>query len=199
MNSSNKNQIRREVRNRRKQLSAQQQQDAASTLAKKVLNCVLHHGAKRVALFLSIDGEIPTNKTIASLWQNGIEVFIPLIHPFNPKYLLFIRYAPDSLLTRNPLGMLEPKPNCNHVCPLTQLDILFTPLVAFDNTGHRLGMGGGFYDRTLACHFNQKRTKPQIIGVAHDCQQVDSVPTQSWDIPLSALLTPTKNFYWSNT
>lgn len=200
-----KKQIRRHVRNLRRQLSPQQQQLAAEQIAEHILLKVSQHKEKydfgnnslnsmRVALFLSMDGEINTHLAIERLWQANIEVYIPLIHPFNANYLLFIRYLADQPLLRSPLGMLEPQPDCSKVCPLAQLDILFTPLVAFDPNGNRLGMGGGFYDRTLAPHYQQQRTRPAIIGLAHDCQEISNIPIEPWDLPLSQIITPS-NIY----
>ena len=65
------------------------------------------------------------------------------------------------------------------------------PLVGFDNKGNRLGMGGGFYDRTLA-NLDRLSYRPLLIGVAHDCQQADALPVMQWDIPLNAIVTPTQ-------
>ncbi len=197
-----KTQIRRHIRKLRKQLSAQQQQDAAEQLANHVVKRVQSHlfeqrqahQCKRVALFLSMDGEIGTQPAIEQLWQASIEVYIPLIHPFNPQHLIFIRYQPHTPLVRSKLGMLEPLPDCSQVCPLAQLDIVFTPLVAFDSSGNRLGMGGGFYDRTLEYHYKQQRVTPAIIGIAHNCQKVDEVPTEPWDIPLKEIITPSEHY-----
>ncbi len=193
----NKKQLRRQIRTARQQLSQQQQDNAANQLAVHVLTQVKQHNqghAEKVALFLSMDGEINTQPTIEQLWQAGIETYLPVIHPFNDKQLIFQRYLPDTRLFRSHLGMLEPQLNCQQLCPLEQLDILYTPLVAFDAKGHRLGMGGGFYDRTLAGHYRQQRSQPQIIGLAHDCQQADAVPTDPWDIPLTEIITPTEHF-----
>lgn len=186
----NKQQLRRHIRTCRKQLTQFQQDDAATQLAERLLQQVKQYHAKRVALFLSMDGEINTGPAIDALWQMDIAVYLPVIHPFNHKTLLFIRYQPDTPLNRSHLGMLEPQLNCQQVCPLDQLDILFTPLVAFDAKGNRLGMGGGFYDRTLAGHYQHQRSQPQVFGLAHDCQQVDSIPVEPWDIPLAQIITP---------
>ena len=190
-----KAQIRRHIRKRRKQLSSQQQQNAAEQLAKHLLQTVQQHQCKRVALFLSMDGEIGTQPAIEQLWQAGVEVYVPLIHPFNAQQLIFIRYQQHTPLLRSKLGMLEPSPDCSQVCPLAQLDIIFTPLVAFDLSGNRLGMGGGFYDRTLEYHYKQERPTPAMIGIAHDCQKVDDVPLEPWDIPLREIITPSSH-YW---
>ena len=79
------------------------------------------------------------------------------------------------------------------VLPLADLDVLVTPLGAFDAGGQRLGRGGGFYDRTLQ-NWQQYRLQP--VGYAHDCQQVDSLPSEEWDIPLPAVITPGKTWCW---
>jgi 5-formyltetrahydrofolate cyclo-ligase len=192
--ASTKAQIRRHIRKLRKQLSKQQQQNATEQLAKRLLQRVQQHQCKRVALFLSMDGEIGTQLAIEQLWQAGVEVYIPLIHPFNAQQLIFIRYQQHTPLLRSKLGMLEPQPDCSQVCPLAELDIIFAPLVAFDPLGNRLGMGGGFYDRTLGYHYKQQRPSPAIIGIAHDCQKVDDVPTEPWDIPLREIITPLSHF-----
>ncbi len=89
----------------------------------------------------------------------------------------------------NRLKIREPKLDVRDVLPLAELDVLVTPLVAFDVSGQRLGMGGGFYDRTLQ-NWQQYRLQP--VGYAHDCQQVDSLPSEEWDIPLPAVITPEK-------
>lgn len=194
-----KAQIRKTIRKRRKSLTEHEQQLFARKLANHVLTHIKAIKSDdtqtnlKIAIFLSMDGEIGTNDTIQALWQQNCEVYLPRIHPFNPKQLIFLRYEHHTKLIKSKLGMFEPELNCQQLCPVSELDIIFTPLVAFDAKGHRLGMGGGFYDRTLAPLDNQNSAanyKPRIIGLAHNCQQVEQVPTQSWDLPLSQIITP---------
>lgn len=116
-----------------------------------------------------------------------------MLHPFSPGNLLFLHYHPQSQLIVNRLKIREPKLDVRDVLPLAELDVLVTPLVAFDVSGQRLGMGGGFYDRTLQ-NWQQYRLQP--VGYAHDCQQVDSLPSEEWDIPLPAVITPGKTRCW---
>ena len=63
--------------------------------------------------------------------------------------------------------------------------------MAFDAEGNRLGMGGGYYDRTLAC-WHEHKLGPKPLGLAHDCQQVDAVPQEQWDVPLPQIITPSR-------
>ena len=194
-----KSQIRRKIRTLRKNLTETEQIRSATAITTFIANLVNSEQTtkiSRIALFLSMDGEIGTHDAITQLWQMDIEVYIPRIHPFNPQQLLFIQYCADTPLKRSPLGMLEPELNCSKICPLAELDIIFTPLVAFDTQGHRLGMGGGFYDRTLAHHYHQHQQRPAIIGLAHDCQQVDKVPVELWDLPLKQIITPSTHHCW---
>jgi 5-formyltetrahydrofolate cyclo-ligase len=98
----------------------------------------------------------------------------------------------------NHFGIEEPRLNVQQVLPVSRLDIIFTPLVAFDATGQRLGMGGGFYDRTLqdweSAYLQQ--CGPYPIGLAHDCQRVDALPVQEWDVPLPEIITPSTHYRW---
>ncbi len=185
--------IRKEIRQKRRALTADQQAHFAEQAAARMLGFAPVVEAKSVAVFLSFDGELDTRPLIEGLWRAGKQVYLPVLHPFSPGNLLFLRYLPDSLLATNRLKILEPALDVRHVLPLDRLDVLITPLVAFDNTGQRLGMGGGFYDRTLQ---NWRAHGFLPVGYAHDCQQVESLPVQEWDIPLPVVVTPTKIWRW---
>lgn len=185
--------IRKEIRQKRRALTAHQQAHFADQAAARMLGFAPVVEAKSVAVFLSFDGELDTRPLIEGLWRAGKQVYLPVLHPFSPGNLLFLRYLPDSLLATNRLKILEPALDVRHVLPLDRLDVLITPLVAFDRTGQRLGMGGGFYDRTLQ---NWRAHGFLPIGYAHDCQQVESLPVQEWDIPLPVVVTPTKIWRW---
>lgn len=150
--------------------------------------------ANSVAVFLSFDGELDTRPLIQALWQAGKTVYLPVLHPFSKGNLLFLRYDQHSPLVMNRLKILEPQLDVRNVLALDKLDVLITPLVAFDEQGQRLGMGGGFYDRTLQ-NWRQHRLWP--VGLAHDCQQVTALPAEEWDIPLPAVVTPSRIWAWS--
>ncbi|KFD17242.1 5-formyltetrahydrofolate cyclo-ligase [Tatumella ptyseos ATCC 33301] len=190
---SERQQIRAQIRRQRQALSPQQQQQAAQQVAERALSLPLLAQARNVALFLSFDGELDTRPLISRLWQRGQQVYLPVLHPFSTGQLLFIRYLPDTPLTPNRYGIPEPSLNLTELAPLDTLDIILVPLVAFDARGQRLGMGGGFYDRTLQ-HWQQHGVLP--AGLAHCCQQVPALPTEQWDIPLPVIITPEKVWQW---
>ncbi|MBB1277618.1 5-formyltetrahydrofolate cyclo-ligase [Pseudoalteromonas sp. SR43-3] len=197
--SNKRAQIRAEIRNTRKNLSNNQQIIAAQSLK---MNFIQHlksentTNSKHIAIYLSNDGELDTSLLIKELWNLNHAVYLPIIHPFNGANLLFQRYEKNSPMRANRYGILEPKLNCSQICPLPALDYLLMPLVAFDKQGNRLGMGGGFYDRTLARLHEQNWQKPQLIGLAHECQKVDALPIESWDVPLETIITPDKTYSW---
>ena len=89
----------------------------------------------------------------------------------------------ESDLVEGPHGILQPGKDAEDVLP----DVLFVPLLAFDETGRRLGQGGGYYDRWIADH-------PEVlrIGLAWDTQAVDEVPSEPHDMDLRLVITPTR-------
>lgn len=189
-------QLRTQIRDIRRSLSAVQQHQASLDLVQQLLSRPEVQHAQHIALYLTNDGELDTKPLIEALWQQGKALYLPLLHPVVPGYLIFQLYTPQTLLKPNQFGIGEPELHCSLLCPVNQLDLIFTPLVAFDLQGQRLGMGGGFYDRTLSQLSSDPKSsdtkKPAIIGLAHDCQQVDAVPVEAWDIPLPFICTPSR-------
>nr|WP_136251814.1 5-formyltetrahydrofolate cyclo-ligase [Ningiella ruwaisensis] len=195
--------MRQTFRERRRALSTAQQKEAALTLVEQFKQHELFANAQHIAIYLTNDGELDTQALIQYFWEREIAVYLPVLHPFSDGHLLFLRYTPDSAMRPNAYGILEPQLDCRQICPLRDLDVLFTPLVAFDEGGNRLGMGGGFYDRTLAFSAITKSEsgdvkRPIIVGLAHDIQKCLSLPTQAWDIPLPYILTPTKLYQFTD-
>lgn len=190
---SDRQNIRRAMFCLRQSLTQAQQRQAAEHVTEKALNFSLIRQAKTLALYFSVNDELDTHPLITQLWQQKKQLYLPVLHPFARGQLLFFRYDPASPLKLNRFGIPEPYLNLRHLLPLNLLDVVFIPLVGFDNEGHRLGMGGGFYDRTLQrCqqyHFT-------TIGLAYDCQYVERLPYTDWDVPLSVVITPSKLWQW---
>ncbi len=179
--------IRKQIRQARQQLSNAQQQQAAQALTQQFLNLPELLNSQHIAVYLHNDGEIATTELIRALWQLGKSVYLPMLHPFTAGHLLFQRYQSDTVLISNKYGIAEPILSSQDIKVVAELELILTPLVAFDAQGQRMGMGGGFYDRTFA---KQPLAQRRMIGLAHDCQRVDNIPTEAWDVPLPVVITP---------
>lgn len=185
--------LRQQIRHTRRALSDAEQQQSATQASTRLLQWIDQQQAagqkiNHVALYFSCDGELNTMPLFSALWQRGIQTCLPVLHPFSHGHLLFLRYQQHSQMQRNRYGIAEPLLDISNLVLPRQLDIIITPLVAFDDHGNRMGMGGGFYDRTLA--------NPQVsaiaLGYAHDCQHSEQIPLAPWDVPLPLIVTPTR-------
>lgn len=183
-------QIRSEIRNKRKSLSEEFQNNASIKLVSNIINNTTLLNKDKFAIYLTHDGELNTNPLIEALWNLNKHVYLPVIDVKREHTLIFRKYHLHSQMTVNKYGIREPSA-CNDEIDTNDLDIIFTPLVAFDLKGNRLGMGGGFYDHTLKNYWNSENV-PIPIGLAHDIQLVNELPTETWDVPLPVVITPTE-------
>lgn len=175
--------LRKLMKAKRSALSLQHQQQAAENLLISALPLLEKYRPKIVAFYLPFNGEISPLPLMEYCLAQGIKCVLPVLHPFSSHYLQFVEYVDENALVLNHFGIQEPKLDVTKVVPYTEIDLLFTPLVACDKQNNRLGMGGGFYDRTLAYMPNTI-----TVGLAYQCQQVEQLPTESWDMPLKYIL-----------
>ena len=186
----NRSQLRLALRKQRRALSPQQQNVAAQQLCKRFFKSPFLLRSEHIALYLANDGEMNPSLLIKRLWKLNKSVYLPVLHPLEQRFLWFIRYTRKTKLKKNQLGILEPCMRAPHQrLPAHALDLVLLPLVGFDPHGGRLGMGGGFYDRTFAFTLHRPHQTPMLVGLAHECQKVSQLPIESWDIPLKAILT----------
>ena len=148
---------------------------------------------QKIALFLSQDGELDTHETIQFLWdETEHQVYLPVLETKDEWHMAFVQYTAQSEMQDNQFGIKEPSAAITEHLSGEELDWVFMPLVGFDSNGNRLGMGGGYYDRTFAFKLNAESHKTKLIGWAHSCQQTESLlPCEPWDVPLDGILTET--------
>ena len=187
----NKQELRRLIRKKRRALTPARRHQAGRGLKRQLKHSSLYLSATRVALYLTNDGEIDPHWAIEDLWQRGKEVYLPVLHPLRDGHLTFIRYTKNTPMRRNRFGISEPDFSRGGHVPARFISMIGLPLVAFDARGNRLGMGGGFYDRTLA-FMSEPGQKPALIGCAYAFQEVPMLPAESWDIPLQYIATDTQ-------
>lgn len=189
-NATEKANLRKMLRATRKTLSNDQQIAASFNLVDTVKPLLSKSRVIRVAMYIAMDGEIDLQPLMSFCEQRRIDVFLPVIHPFHPT-LWFAKHELGAPLYDNRFRIPEPL-HGDPVAPW-QLNWVLFPLVGFDEQGGRLGMGGGFYDRTFSQAGRWPR-KPKLFGVAHQCQKVEKLPIDSWDIPLDGVITD-KTYY----
>ena len=182
--------LRQELRKRRQALSKAQQAKAAKGLCDAFTKHLKLIDDQHIALYLANDGEIDPVYVQKYLWQINKKCYLPVISKNNKHEMTFIHYGPDTQLEPNRFGILEPVFDRANEMAIERLDAVFLPLTGFDLFGGRLGMGGGFYDRA----FSNNQTKAKLIGFAHECQKVEKIPLEKWDVSIDGVLTD-KNFY----
>uniref|UniRef100_A5WGX5 5-formyltetrahydrofolate cyclo-ligase n=1 Tax=Psychrobacter sp. (strain PRwf-1) TaxID=349106 RepID=A5WGX5_PSYWF len=198
---------RREINRKRRALSEQQRR-SAGTLASHHLSKLtprLPKGAK-VGIYIDDFGELPTQPLLTWCQRMGYQAYLPVINTLG-RGNRQIRFAPiyrsklaNLATVRHSFGMKESK--SRHLLTADQLDLILCPLVAADEQGNRMGMGGGFYDTTLATSYHYSSSKnhrrhPLRVGWAYEFQVVDQLDRQPWDVPLNALITPKKLRWFS--
>ena len=186
--------LRQRLRKQRRSLNRFQQGIAATQCLQKILKCPQFHAAQKIGLYLDAFGEIQTKIIIEQCFALNKSVYLPMICNMNHR-LVWVKISRNIYRNKrfslHPLGMLEPM--ASRGIHVSHLDLLIMPLVACDRYGTRMGMGGGFYDRTLA----SAPRKPFRLGLGHDFQYLDlSLNRHAWDQALDAFICPSKAFYF---
>lgn len=183
-------QLRKTLRQTRKALPSTQQRAAARGLYRQLSQHPLFRRARSIALYLPNDGEIDPRPLLRCAQKRGKHTFLPVLSAWPRTKMVFQRVRPGDRLRANRFRIAEPIKRVRQQRRVWTLDLVLLPLVGFDDAGNRLGMGGGFYDRSLA--YRARRAtwfKPTLLGLAHECQKVDRLEQAGWDVPLSGTVT----------
>jgi 5-formyltetrahydrofolate cyclo-ligase len=179
------------MRHLRRQIPPLQRKIAGQQLARLATHFSILKRHQRIAVYFSNDGEIPTQALVRRLQKIKRQVFLPILHPLGHNSLWFCLFNDETRLVKNRYGIPEPPIKGARVAAAWTLSLVFTPLVAFDGAGNRIGMGGGFYDRT----FDRRRIRtghPGLTGLAYHFQEVSDLPAEYWDTPLTTVVTDRK-------
>lgn len=190
-----KTELRRRLRAQRVALSPAQQAQAARALAVRLSGTRLFNVCRRIACYLPADGEIDPVRVMERIRALNKTCYLPVLSRIEHDRLWFAPVKPGARLRPNRYGILEPVTFARNLVRAQKLDLILLPLVGFDARGRRLGMGKGFYDRSLEfLAHRQHWRKPHILGLAHDFQRVESLPADPWDVALQGVVTD-KAFY----
>ncbi len=174
------------LRQQRRAITASERAQSARKILHQMQKISNIQNGQKIALYLENDGEISPKYIHNFLEKQGVSIYLPILVG---KSLKFAKIGNE--FKKNKFGIDEPV--ATEVLNAKQLDVIFIPLVGFDKNKNRIGMGGGFYDRALSFKKNQTNyNSPKLYGLAFDCQQVAKIDSQSWDVALDTIITPTK-------
>jgi len=183
--------LRTHLRALRNQLTKSEQKQASINLAQHIFSLGLLDDCDSLAVYLPNDGEIDPFVIVELARQHSIPVYLPVLDKDKIGHLNFHQWLPDTAFINNKFGI--PEPVDTEQIDARQLHTVFVPLVGFDDKGGRLGMGGGFYDKTFEFERNSKNAA-RLIGLAHECQKVPALELEPWDIPMSQVVTDRGNY-----
>lgn len=132
--------------------------------------------------------EFDSSPLIEAIWQAKKHCYLPILSATDEKRLHFSRYRYGDPLHPNPYSILEPVHLVGEIAP-DRLDLVIVPLIAFDRHGHRLGTGGGYYDKTFSFLVAHPSPQPHMIGLGFAVQEAEALPHDPWDILLQAVVT----------
>lgn len=182
-----RNQLRRQMRATRRALDERLRERLAEQMARRFVVEGICQRAQRIAAYVTNDAEMDPQPLIERLWAAGKQVYLPIMR--RPR-MWFVPYTRRSRFVHNRFGIPEPVVRPSRRIPIAALDLVLMPLVAFDDAGNRLGMGGGYYDRTFACLRERRHWQsPSLVGVAYEVQGLPILPVEPWDMPLAGIVT----------
>ncbi|MEE8463622.1 MAG: 5-formyltetrahydrofolate cyclo-ligase [Gammaproteobacteria bacterium] len=197
MTDTRRAELRKKMRKLRRALPPAEQSAAAQAITARMSNQDLFQQARTIAAYLPFDGEVDTRSLITAAIDAGKTVCLPVLVN-DGKNMKFAVYTPGQRLVTNDYGIEEPAPEDRLYVAADQLELVLTPLVAFDHSLNRIGMGAGYYDRCFSFLRQRKnKTKPCLIGLAHDFQRITAIAAREWDVPLSGVATEI-SFYTSS-
>lgn len=180
--------IRGALRARRRALGVGERARLSRAIARAVVKAMgPAPRGRRIAAYAALADEPDLAGALATLARRGAVIYLPRIASFRRRQLAFA--GADGRQRTNRYGIAEPLRGAPEIRAGT-LDVVLVPLVGFDASGVRLGMGGGYYDRAFA--FRRHRhalPRPRLIGIAFACQQVDTLPAAAHDVRLDAVIT----------
>lgn len=178
--------LRIAARQRRRELDEDYRARAACRIQRRFLQSNLFFSGRRLACYIAMPDEVDTSLIFDRAWRAGKSIFAPVTD--RHRQLRFVRVERNTPLRQSRFGLWEPASGAE--IPPDSLDVILTPLVAFDADRHRIGMGGGYYDACFSfLNRSQKWLRPKLVGLAFDCQKVEKITPNPWDIRLYRIVT----------
>ena len=176
--------LRQKMLDIRKSLPSAEVNEASVEICEAVRQLDIFKSAKKIATYAACNGEI--NPSFLEPCADK-KFLLPVVQENG----LFEFMEPHGDLRKGRFGILEPVTGT--VEKISEIDLVFVPLVAADPAGNRLGHGAGYYDKTFAS--DRISIRPPLVGLAYDFQIVKKLEINSWDVPLDILVTDSQVFF----
>ena len=183
-----KNKLRNQLQQQRASLGIMEQALYSEMICKHVVGSNCFKNAQHIAFYTPVKGEADP-LGLHSLDIANKSFYLPVLSPQKSFHLIFVKINDETRYKNNIYGIPEPIYTAEDIMPAEKLDLVIMPLVAVDRAGNRMGMGGGYYDRSFAFKKEPKINSPQLLGFAYDFQLLDSLSAEAWDVPLDFITT----------
>ena len=186
--------LRRTLRQKRTALGDPSRRAASLGVMRQIQKSGLLRRGRNIAVYVPMGSELSTWPLIFLAIKSGCRVFLPETpRPGKGRHLKFVRLDEHSYWYQGAYGIPVPL-HAQHCAP-RDLDIAFVPLVGFDANLGRIGQGGGYYDTTFQFRRARKHwKKPALIGIAYECQRVETLPLEPWDLRLDSVFTECRQY-----
>ncbi len=185
-----KPELRQALKEIRDNISSEAKQSASLSFSSLAKSLAAFQTAQKVGVYLHSEMEAPTTDLIQLCYRSNKCVFAPVITSVSDRTMSFAEHPEGNPLSTNAYGLNEPEYKAGSLISILNLDIVFVPLLGFDRSGNRIGMGAGYYDRALSEQKNGKNELPTLIGLSFSEQECSNVPNDTWDVPLNCIITP---------
>jgi 5-formyltetrahydrofolate cyclo-ligase len=172
---------------KRQAVSVSQREAAAQSARQLLVDHPFFLNSQNIACYFAQDNEFDCGPIMQAVWAAKKTCFLPVL---SDGSLIFAFYQPNNSLCLNRYKILEPENKV--ILPPEKLDLVLMPVVGFDLQGSRLGMGGGYYDKTFSFLHEKKQGMPRLMGLAYECQYTEEIPEEPFDIPMDAVLTESR-------
>ena len=185
----NQSTIRKHIQTLRKALSKEQQSAYSKEICERVIDSEILNEAEHIAVYLPVRGEADPTPLLGFEQCSNKQFYLPILSSAKQNHLEFAKFDADTPMKLNKFKIPEPDVNESDLLKDPKiLDCVIMPLVGLDPMGNRIGMGGGFYDRTFSFR-KASHMKPLLIGFCYDLQIIAPQTPQRWDVPVDAIAT----------
>jgi 5-formyltetrahydrofolate cyclo-ligase len=165
------------------------QRAAARRVCSRLARTPWFRRSRTLSAYWPVGGELDLRPLIDLALRLGKRVYLPIVD-FPARRLHFARFRDGDSLRVSGYGLSEPHGSAPQRIDPWRLDLVLLPLVGFDSHGTRLGMGGGYYDRTFGgIDTRTSWRRPRLVGVAYELQHVGRLERATWDVPIDAVVT----------